>query len=82
MTAKNIIGKRIAETRTAGCRVVRRVERSAIAEIWVKSEEFILRLRLLGLPVPGALKGTPRLLQKDVVQARLVEPEVGDLEAL
>src|SRR5918997_3554180 len=74
---KNIIGKSNAETITAGWRTVRSTERCASAATWVKSEEPILRLSLLG---PCTLERPSRLLQKHVVQARLVEPQVGDLE--
>src|SRR5918999_3255780 len=76
---KNIIGKSNAETMTAGWRTVRSTERCASAATWVKSEEPILRLSLLG---PCTLERPSRLLQKHVVQARLVEPQVGDLEVL
>src|SRR5215207_2779608 len=78
--AKNIIGKSRAETMTAGWRTVLSTERIAIAVIWVEREEPILRLRLLGLSL--ALERPPRLRQEHVVQGRLVEPQVGDLEAL
>src|ERR687895_53987 len=77
---KNIIGKRRAEIMTAGWRTVRNTERRASAATWVGSDEPILSLRLLGLRLARALERTPRLLQEHVVQGRLVEPEVGDLE--
>src|SRR3712207_18823 len=77
---KNIIGKSNAETMTAGWRTVRSMERNARAEIWVESEGPILRLSLLGLGLSLALERAARLRQEDVVQARLVEPQVGDLE--
>src|SRR5918997_2497533 len=79
---KNIIGKSNAETITAGWRTVRSMERNARAEIWVESEGPILRLSLLGLGLSLALERAARLRQEDVVQARLVEPQVGDLEVL
>src|SRR3712207_6278671 len=77
---KNIIGKSNAETMTAGWRTVRSMERNARAEIWVESEGLILRLSLVGLSLSPALERAARLRQEDVVQARLVEPQVGDLE--
>src|SRR5215218_732315 len=73
--AKNIIGKSRAETMTAGWRTVRSTERCASAATWVKSEEPILHL-------PCALERASRLLQEHVVEGRLVEPQVGDLEVL
>src|SRR5918992_1225342 len=76
--AKNIIGKSRAETMTAGWRTVLSTERIASAVIWVESEEPILRLRLLRLSL--TLERSPRLRQEHVVQGRLVEPQVGDLE--
>src|SRR5919199_2738272 len=76
---KNIIGKRRAEMTTAGCRKVRSTERCASAATWVKSDEPILRLLY---PLARALERASRLLQEDVVQGRLVEPEVRDLEVL
>src|SRR3712207_2983347 len=78
---KNIIGKSNAETMTAGWRTVRSTERCASAATWVRSEEPILRLRLPSpLFLARALERPSRLLQKHVVQARFVEPQVGDLE--
>src|SRR5918998_1287505 len=77
--AKNIIGKSRAETMTAGWRTVRSTERCASAATWVRSDEPILSLCLL-CSLTRALERPSRLLQKHVVQARLVEPQVGDLE--
>src|SRR5687767_13912193 len=77
---KNIIGKSNAETMTAGWRTVRRMERNARAVIWVESEGPILRLSLLGLSLSLALERAARLRQEHVVQARLVESQVGDIE--
>src|SRR5918997_1860849 len=78
---KNIIGKSNAETMTAGWRTVRSTERCASAATWVRSEEPILRLRLPSpLFLARALERPSRLLQKHVVQARFVEPQIGDLE--
>src|SRR5918998_4700668 len=76
---KNIIGKSRAEMITAGWRTVRSTERCASAAIWVGSEDPILHLRLLGalFLLARSLERAPRLLQEDVVQGRLVEPEVG-----
>src|ERR687895_846117 len=80
---KNIIGKSRAEMITAGWRTVRSTERCASAAIWVGSEDPILRLRLLGAFSPArSLERAPRLLQEDVVQGRLVEPEVGHPQVL
>src|SRR5215216_705667 len=79
--AKNIIGKSRAEMMTAGWRTVRSTERCASAAIWMKSNELILRLRLLG-PLARALERASCLLQEHVIQGRLVEPQVRDLEAL
>src|SRR3712207_6811877 len=78
---KNIIGKTRAEMRTAGCRKVRSTERRASAVTWVRSDEPILRLRLL-CPLFLTLERAPRLLQEDVVEGGCVEPQVRDLEAL
>src|SRR5829696_2650855 len=77
---KNIIGKSSAEIRTAGWRIVRSTERCAIAATCTGSVEPILGLRLLCPSLPGALERASRLLQEHVVQGRLVEPQVGDLE--
>src|ERR671914_1031489 len=75
---RNIMGKSGAEMITAGWRTVRSTERCASAAIWVGSEDPILGLRLLGaLFLARSLERAPRLLQEDVVQGRLVEPEVG-----
>src|ERR671916_536843 len=67
---------------TAGCRTVRSTERRASAATWVGSVEPMLGLRLLGLPVARPLERAPGLLQEHVVEGRLVEPEVGDLQVL
>ena len=76
---KNIIGKSNAETMTAGWRAVRSTERCASAETWVRSEEPILRF-LKPFFLARALERPSGLLQEHVVQARFVEPQVGDLE--
>src|SRR5215212_8094749 len=72
------MGKRSAEIMTAGWRTVRSTERCAIAATCTGSEGPILGL--FGLGLPRALEGASRLGQEHVVQGRLVEPQVGDLE--
>src|SRR3712207_2291100 len=76
---KNIMGKSRAETTTAGWRAVRSTERRASAATWVRSDEPILGLLCL---LARTLERPPRLLQEHVVQRRLVEPQVRDLEVL
>src|SRR5918997_6012709 len=76
---KNIIGKSRAETITAGWRAVRSTERCASAETWVRSDGPTLRLLC---PLARTLERPPRLLQEYVVQRRLVEPQVRDLEVI
>src|ERR687893_162822 len=77
--AKNIMGKSRAETITAGWRAVRSTERRASAATLVRIEEPILGLLCL---LGRTLERPPCLLQEHVVERRLVEPKVRDLEVL